>query len=99
MGVMFEEQETVINIMRTDDYAEIYTSDSTMMTKLDKCVTENPKQWFVSKQETVLGKVVSKTYICPKKFISFRKRDAHRDYSANTANLMRWREQNKKTED
>ena len=99
MGVMFEEQETVINILRTDDYAEIYTSDSTMMTKLDKCVPENPKQWSVSIHETVLGKVASKTYICPKKFISFRKRDAHRDYSANAAHLMRWREQNKKMED
>lgn len=99
MGVMFEEQETVINIMRTDDYAEIYTSDSTMMTKLDKCVAENPDEWKIIRQDTVLGKIVAKTYICPKKFISFRK---HRSTGGNMGNidaLKRWREQNKKTED
>ena len=36
MGVSIAEQETSINIMRDSEYAEIYTSDSTMMTKYDK---------------------------------------------------------------
>ena len=41
MGVSIAEQETSINIMRDSEYAEIYTSDSTMMTKYDK-FAENP---------------------------------------------------------
>lgn len=38
MGLTIEEQETHINFSRGDSRAEIYTSDTTMMTKLNKLV-------------------------------------------------------------
>ena len=34
MGLMIEEQETHVNFNRNDERATIYTSDTTMMTKL-----------------------------------------------------------------
>ena len=36
MGLQITEQETTINIFRDSDTIRIYTSDTTMMTKLDK---------------------------------------------------------------
>ena len=37
-----EEQETHISYMRNDNYAEIFTSDSTQMTPLDRLCKTNP---------------------------------------------------------
>lgn len=36
MGVSIAEQETCITFSRDEEYANIYTSDTTMMTKYDK---------------------------------------------------------------
>ncbi len=38
MGLQITEQETTVNIYRDSDTIRIYTSDTTMMTKLDKLV-------------------------------------------------------------
>lgn len=38
MGVPIYEQETTISFSRDEDFADIYTSDTTMMTKYDKFV-------------------------------------------------------------
>lgn len=67
-----EEQETTISMYRCDDKAEIYTSDSTMMTKLDKLVKGYPETWSCDRVETVAGETVAKWYSCPKRLISFR---------------------------
>lgn len=59
------EQETVIQISRIGDTANIWTSDKTMITRLDKlykCVN----------QDVCNGEVVSKTYHADKRCISFR---------------------------
>jgi len=71
MIIPIEEQETVINYNRNDKYAEIYTTDTTVMTKLDKRV-KSGKDWKLVKSETSEGRVVSKTYQCPKRLVSFR---------------------------
>ena len=75
MNVPLEEQETVIQFNRTDDYATIYTSDSTMITKLDKCCEEAPEFYKLQKEDHLRdGSVSGKTYILSdKKMISFRK--------------------------
>lgn len=75
MNVPLEEQETVIQFNRTDDYATIYTSDSTMITKLDKCCIEAPEFYKLQKEDHLRdGSVSGKTYILSdKKMISFRK--------------------------
>lgn len=42
-SVSVSEQETDILYMRDQNYAEIYTSDSTQMTRLDKLCKKNPR--------------------------------------------------------
>ena len=53
MGVAVEEQETVIQFNRSDSHATIYTSDSTMITKLDHLCEDAPEFYSVDKVETV----------------------------------------------
>ena len=73
MSIILQEQETVVNFGRTDDYAIIYTSDSTQMTKLDKKVKENSDVWSVVEEiKDRQGNLVGKKYKAPKKLISFR---------------------------
>lgn len=62
-----EEQETVINYGRTDDYLTLWTSDPTVMTKLDKL-----EAWELVKTETSGGQIYAKEYKAPKRLLSFR---------------------------
>ena len=45
MSTAINEQETTINFAREDGYATIWTSDRTVMTKLDILVREAPENW------------------------------------------------------
>ena len=67
-----EEQETIINFSRDEDTAHIFTSDSTMITKLDKLV-ENGAYELERVEKESDGSVYGKWYTCPKRVISFRK--------------------------
>ena len=73
MGLPIEEQETVINFSRDEERATIYTSDSTMMTKLNKLVSAGGTEW---KLDEVIrdkrGEEVARNYSCPKKLLSYR---------------------------
>ena len=66
---MASEQETVIQFSRDEDFATIWTSDTTVMTKLDKHA-DTYNLIDVGKHSN--GTVLSKTYKCDKKLISFR---------------------------
>ncbi len=82
MGLMIEEQETHVNFNRNDDRAIVYTSDTTMMTKLNKLVELQDAEWVlesVSKSKT--GEVIGRTYSCPVNFISFRSKRVNRSYT------------------
>ena len=73
MGLSTEEQETTINILRSEDGAEIYTSDTTMMTKLDKLCKTSPEFYRLESYVESYGKTVGKLYkVEDKKLISFR---------------------------
>lgn len=73
MGVPLEEQETVIQFNRTDSHATIYTSDSTMITKLDHLCEDAPEFYRLDKTETVDGEIVAKFYkLSDKKMLSLR---------------------------
>ena len=100
MSVMIEEQETTISIYRDSDTAEIYTSDSTMIAKLDKRVRENPDVWKCVRVETMGGgaEVVAKWYECPKRLISFRSTITHNNRPGNGDALRMWRESQKAEE-
>ena len=71
MGVSIAEQETSINIMRDSEYAEIYTSDSTMMTKYDK-FADCPDWTCTGIIRDREGNLVAKTYRTKKRLISAR---------------------------
>lgn len=57
-SVSISEQETNILFMRDKDYAEIYTSDSTQMTRLDKLCKKNPDMYSLI-ADTGRGKNIS----------------------------------------
>lgn len=61
-----DEQETVIQFDRNGTVCHVYTTDPTMMTKLDK-VHKRVKQDYVN------GKPIAAYYEFDKKFITFRK--------------------------
>ena len=54
-SVSVSEQEVSINFMRDEDFATIYTSDTTYMTKLDKLCKKNPDMYSLI-ADTGIGK-------------------------------------------
>ena len=95
MGVPTEEQETVIQFNRNDKGATIYTSDSTMITKLDHRCEDSPEYYKLDKAETVDGDVVGKFYkLADKNMISFRSKkriisDEQKEQFAERMKLIR----------
>ena len=74
------EQETHIHWMRTDSYAEVYTTDKTVMTKLDRLCEESPENYKVIDIGTLKGVPIAKTYkISDQKLVSFRSRKITRE--------------------
>lgn len=74
MGLTIEEQETNINWGRGDKRTQIYVSDTTMMTKLDKLIKLPNTEWKLEEEIRLqrTGELVGKRYSCPVEFISFR---------------------------
>lgn len=72
MNVPIYEQETVIQISRDSNEAHIWTSDTTMMTKLDNLCSASDS-WRLTSTGTIDGDVVNKEYVADKALISFRK--------------------------
>lgn len=96
MGVAITDQETIINWMRGDEFAEVYTSDTTIMTKLDKLCKKHPENWKCVSVETINeGDIASKMYKCPRKMVSFRGVTVRPTGGGNTAALEAYRERKK----
>ena len=71
--IPIEEQETTISISRDRDEAHIWTSDQTMITKLEKMVAINPGVYVIhDTTENEEGRVLVREYSMPKRLISFR---------------------------
>ena len=83
MSVSLQEQETVINMSRDLDYADIYTSDRTVMTRLDKLAEdENCPDWSCTGvQYDQNGELVAKTYRTKKSLVSYRSSTPKREYT------------------
>lgn len=93
-SVSLSEQEVCINFMRDEDYATIYTSDTTYMTKLDKLCKANPDMYSLI-ADTGRGK----TYrVEDKTLISFRakKREMSDEQKIAAGERMRQLQANKK---
>ena len=72
MSIEVKEQETTINFSRSGKKMIVWTSDSTVMTKLDKLVKSAPSEWEISKVDTINGEIVAKEYRASKSRITFR---------------------------
>ena len=88
MGIPSYEQETVIVFARDDDKAEIYTSDTTMMTKFDKKLSEECSQWQLLREAKLGGEIISKTYLVDRKLISFRSKKIDREYTEEERKMI-----------
>lgn len=74
MSLVLEEQEVNIGFTRVDAVCQLYASDSTWITKMDKLCKKNPKQ-IKKIAETKHGC----TYEFPKKFLSIRSKETKKN--------------------
>jgi len=65
------EQETIINFNEEENMASVYTYNSSLIKKLDKCCVNFPELYQLEKIDNY-GTYVSKTYIVPKRMVSVR---------------------------
>lgn len=72
--ITLDEQETVIQFSRCDDYATISTSDTTQKTRLNKLCEKNPQNWALEED----GEVFARYRCTPKSLISLRTRPLDR---------------------
>lgn len=72
--ISLNEQETTINFSRTEETVDIWTSDTTMMTKLDRLCEIAPETYKKTKEhKSEEGRLLSKEYqITDKTLLSFR---------------------------
>lgn len=96
-GVSADEQETTVQMSRTDDVACVWTSDNTTVTKIKKLMGRAPDQWKLVKISTnAAGEPVGYFFECPKKLVSFRMLRAYdeNDKAAIAARLASGRAKN-----
>lgn len=94
MSVSLQEQETVINFYRDSDLASVYTSDRTVMTRLDKLAESDAyPEWKLIKVNRSMEdkEIVSKVYETKKKLISFRANIIQRDLTEEQIEAYRER--------
>lgn len=74
MGLNISEQETSVSFARDSDICTVYTSDSTIMTKLDKLTkSDESPHWRLEEEHRLInGELIGKTYETHKRLISFR---------------------------
>lgn len=82
------EQETIVSIIRTDDYAVICTSDTTMKTKLDK-MCENSSDYYSLLSDDGYYK---KYKVLDKNLISFRAKRREMSDEAKAAASQRFKD-------
>lgn len=83
-----DEQECVINFMRTEDFATISASDTTMKTKLDKLCENNPDYYSLISDDGYY-----KIYrVSDKSLISFRAKKREMSEEAKIAASERFKE-------
>ena len=100
MGVSIMEQETTISLSRTDSSADIWTSDTMMMTKLDRLCEEAPENYKCIEEGRLIvppgskaePEIASKRYrISDKKLLSFRSKRVVRELTDEQREALRER--------
>lgn len=84
MSVAVYEQETIIQFSRDSKSAEVYTSDTTVMNRLDKLCEQSDSYTLIDTDVSQLnGEVVAKKYsVTDKSLISFRKNKSKRELTS-----------------
>lgn len=84
------EQETTISFSRDGKEADVWTSDVTMMTKLDKRCKESPNEYIcIEVGKTLDGLLANKRYtIKNKRLVSFRSATTKREISDEQRNAL-----------
>lgn len=86
--VAIAEQETCVNFMRDEDFATIYTSDTTQMTRLDKLCKTSPNMYSL-----IANTGRGKTYkVADKGLISFRSKKREMSEEAKEAASQRFKD-------
>ena len=80
MSVAMNEQETVIRFGRDSEECEIYTSDTTVMTKLDKLASKNNDKaplWKLKEEHRTKAthELVGKTYTTNKRLDVYKRQE------------------------
>ena len=75
------EQEVIITFNAEEETAELYTANPVWIRKMDKLVEQNPEQFQEYRRERMDGKVISKSYRFPKRFVTVRSKDKKIDLS------------------
>lgn len=87
-SVSVSEQETAILYMRDEDFATIYTSDTTQMTRLDKLCKTSPDMYSL-----IFDTGRGKTYkVADKGLISFRAKKREMSDEAKEAASQRFKD-------
>lgn len=73
------EQEVSITFNAGEDVADFYTADPVWIRKLDKLVSQNPKQFRAKKEYFHEGKIIAKRYEFPKRFVTIRSKDVKKE--------------------
>lgn len=69
-GVSLEEQETTVQMSRTEDVAYVWTNENIMVTKIKKLMGRAPDQWKLVRISTnAAGEPVGYFFECPRKAI------------------------------
>ena len=88
MGLPYDDQETTITFRRMEKSAVIWTSDSTIMNKLDK-LAEKSNHYKATGVGRIGGRIVDKTYeLDDKSLLSFRADKIKRDLTEEQRAIM-----------
>ena len=90
-NLSIEEQELHVWINRDENFAIIYTSDTTMITKFDKLCSNNPEYYSII-EKTKYGKTYK---LADKSLISFRAKKREMSEEARAAASERFKELHK----
>lgn len=73
MSIPINEQETTINFSRDEQGLELWTNDSTVITKMDKLCEKAPNYYKLVSVGKIDGEIVDKAYeVSDKTLLSFR---------------------------
>lgn len=86
--VSISEQETVVSYMRDEEFATVYTSDTTQMTRLDKLCRTSPDMYSLI-ADTGRGKTYK---VADKGLVSFRAKKREMSEEAKEAASQRFKD-------